>query len=106
MSSTPAQRPELPGAQPNPLRFLAFVAGHPHCAGGARAAATLKPTKSFATTRFNGLHAYHLIDADGRRRAFRARFAFGGRHCAVEFALTDNLRSSRGRRPGPTTESA
>lgn len=69
-----AQRPELPGDQPSPLRFLAFVATHPHCAGGARAAATLKPVKSFATTRFNGLHAYHLVDAGGRRRAFRARW--------------------------------
>ena len=69
-----AQRPELPGAQPNPLRFLAFVASRPHCAAGAKAAASLKPAESFATTRFNGLHAYHLVDADGRRRAFRARW--------------------------------
>jgi catalase len=69
-----AQRPELPGAQPNPLRVAAFVATHPHCAPGVQAAASLKPTLSFATTRFNGLHAYHLVDAGGRRRAFRARW--------------------------------
>ncbi len=69
-----AQRPELPGAQPNPLRFLAFAARNPHCVPGVKAAATLVPPASFATTRFNGLHAYHLVDADGRRRAFRARW--------------------------------
>jgi catalase len=69
-----AQRPELPGAQPNPLRFAAFVARHPHCAAGVKAAGSLKPPVSFATTRFNGLHAFHLVDAGGRRRAFRARW--------------------------------
>jgi catalase len=74
LALTSAQRPELPGAQPNPLRFLAFVATHPHCAAGVKAAATLRPVASFATTRFNGLHAYYLVDADGRRRAFRARW--------------------------------
>ena len=69
-----AQRPEPPAMQPNPLRFVAFLARRPHCADGVVAAATLKPAKSFATTRFNGLHAYHLVDADGRRRPFRARW--------------------------------
>lgn len=71
---TAAQRPEPPTMLPNPLRFLRFVATRPHCAPGVVAAGTLKPTKSFATTRFNGLHAYHLVDAEGRRRAFRARW--------------------------------
>jgi catalase len=74
LALTSAQRPELPGGQPNPLRFVGFVAGHPHCARGVKAAATLKPPESFATTRFNGLHAYHLVDGDGRRRAFRFRW--------------------------------
>lgn len=69
-----AQRPELPGAQPNPLRFIAFAVSNPHCVRGVKAAATLVPPESFATTRFNGLHAYHLVDGDGRRRAFRFRW--------------------------------
>ena len=70
-----AQRAELPGKQPNPLRLLAFIAPRARAAlPGIRAAATLAPPKSFATTRFNGFHAYYLVDADGRRRAFRFRW--------------------------------
>ena len=69
-----AQRPELPGGQPNPLRIAAFLARHPHCFPGLKAAATLAPPESFATTRFSGLHAYHLVDAAGGRRAFRFRW--------------------------------
>ncbi|HUR85766.1 MAG TPA: catalase family peroxidase [Solirubrobacteraceae bacterium] len=69
-----AQRPELPGAQPNPLRIAAFLARHPHCFPGIKAAAALTPPESFATTAFHGLHAFYLVDADGRRRAFRYRW--------------------------------
>ena len=69
-----AQRPELPGMQPNPLRFLAFALANPHCTAGVKAAATLKPVASFATARFNGLHAFYLVDVQGARRAFRYRW--------------------------------
>ncbi len=70
-----AQRAELPGGLPNPLRLLAFVAPRgPLAIKGIQAAATLKPPQSFATARFNGFHAYWLIDASGRRRAFRFRW--------------------------------
>ena len=70
-----AQRAELPGGLPNPLRLLAFLAPRgPLAVKGIQAAATLKPPKSFATARFNGFHAYWLIDASGRRRAFRFRW--------------------------------
>jgi len=69
-----AQRAELPGGLPNPLRLAAFIAPRPRAIAGIRAAATLAPAKSFATTRFNGFHAYYLVDAEGRRRAFRFRW--------------------------------
>lgn len=69
-----AQRAVLPGGIPNPLRIAAFVARRPHAFAGIKDAATLKPTQSFATTRFNGLHAYWLVDAGGARRAFRFRW--------------------------------
>jgi catalase len=36
--------------------------------------ATVPATASFATTRFDGLHTYYLVDADGRRRPFRYRW--------------------------------
>ncbi len=46
--------------------LLAFLAPRgPLAVKGIQAAATLAPPKSFATTRFNGLHAYWLVDAVG-----------------------------------------
>jgi catalase len=69
-----AQRPALPGGTPNPLRIAAFVARRPHAFAGIKNAATLQATKSWATTRFNGMHAYWLVDAAGARRAFRFRW--------------------------------
>jgi catalase len=70
-----AQRAELPGGLPNPLRLAAFIAPRPGPRiAGIKAAATLAPPQSFATARFNGFHAYYLVDAEGRRRAFRFRW--------------------------------
>ncbi len=69
-----AQRAELPGKQPNPLRLLAFLAPRPFAIAGIKAAATLPPPVSFATARYNGFHAYWLIRADGHRQAFRFRW--------------------------------
>lgn len=68
-------RAALPGGSPHPLRMLAFLAPRmPRVLPGIKAAATLAPPESFATARFNGFHSYYLVDADGRRRAFRFRF--------------------------------
>ena len=70
-----AQRAELPGGLPNPLRLLAFLAPRgPLAVKGIQAAATLAPPESFATARYNGFHAYWLVDETGRRRAFRFRW--------------------------------
>jgi catalase len=69
-----AQRAELPGGLPNPLRLIAFLAPRPHAIAGIKAAATLPPPQSFATCRFNGFHAYYLVRADGHRQAFRFRW--------------------------------
>ncbi|MDX6690221.1 MAG: catalase [Solirubrobacteraceae bacterium] len=59
---------------PNFLRLVPFLALHPQCIRGAKEIALIPSTESFATTQFNGLHAYWLVDADGRRRAFRYRW--------------------------------
>jgi catalase len=69
-----AQRAVLPGGTPNPLRIAAFVARRPYALAGIKNAATLQATKSWATTRFNGMHAYWLVDAQGARQAFRFRW--------------------------------
>ncbi len=69
-----AQKKGLPDGLPNPTRLAAFLATHTHLVPGLRAVLGAKTTRSFATTRFNGLNAYFLVDADGARRAFRYRW--------------------------------
>ncbi len=69
-----AQRPELPGRLPNPLRLVPFLALHPQCLAGLKAILTVKTAPSFATNAFHGLHAYYAVDTRGTRRAFRYRW--------------------------------
>ncbi len=68
-----AQKKDRMG-KPSPLRLAFFIATHRHCLPGLLAILKVPTSKSFATNRFNGLHAYHLVDADGTRRAFRYRW--------------------------------
>jgi catalase len=53
-------------------KLLSVVVKHPEILR-ALAGGSAKPPASFATTRFNGLNAFFLVDADGQRRAFRYR---------------------------------
>ena len=82
LTAFPARTPQdfiaLTGAQRrnargrlNPLRLLAFVARHPRTVPGLRALVGHPPIRSFAAADFHGLHAYYLVDAEGRRQAFR-----------------------------------
>lgn len=77
----PADFEGLAGAQKknkmskaNPLRLAAFVITHRQVFPGLKAILGVVTAQSFATQRFNGLHAYFLVDADGTRRAFRYRW--------------------------------
>lgn len=56
-------------APPTALRDLPGLA--PQDAAGREAIVGVRTTESFATARFNGLHAYYAVDPDGRRQAFR-----------------------------------
>ncbi len=60
--------------KPNPLRLAAFVIMHLQVLPGLKAILGVVTAQSFATQRYNGLHAYFLVDADGTRRAFRYRW--------------------------------
>lgn len=71
VAATIAQRPGRRTGLPNPARLAWFLLCHPHSAAGFRAILGMPATPSFATTRFNGLNAFFLVDADGKRRAFR-----------------------------------
>jgi catalase len=70
---TTAQRRNARGRL-NPLRLLAFAARHPRSLRGLRSLVSHPPIRSFAAADFNGLHAYYLVGADGRRQAFRYRW--------------------------------
>jgi catalase len=52
--------------------LLSILVKHPETRGALLGGAA-KPPASFATTRFNGLNTFFLVDADGQRRAFRYR---------------------------------
>jgi catalase len=67
---TEAQRPG-PGGKPNLLRLILHILGHLHTLASIKSIKGLKPSGSFATEAYHGLHAYYLIDGQGKRRAFR-----------------------------------
>ena len=67
---TTAQRRNARGRR-NPLRLLAFVVRHRRTVPGLKALIGHPPIRSFAAADFHGLHAYYLVDAEGRRQAFR-----------------------------------
>jgi catalase len=65
------QRPSPRTGKPKTIRLLAFLLHHRDLLPAFKSLYRLKPPESFATTRFNGLHTYYLVAADGTRRAFR-----------------------------------
>lgn len=71
---TEAQRADPKSGRPSAARLLGFIATHRHLLPAIKGVQGVKPPQSFATTRFNGLHAYYLVAPDGLRRAFRYRW--------------------------------
>ena len=65
-AAKPIGKTELPGP-----RFLLFLATHHEAWRAVRAAITAKPLESWATCRYNALHAYKWVDAGGRERFVR-----------------------------------
>ncbi len=59
---------------PNFARVAAHAVTHVPSIPGMLAVLRQQTMQSFARSRFNGLHAYYLVDAEGRRRAFRYRW--------------------------------
>lgn len=56
--------------QPGP-RLLAYLVRHPEALPALRAFLALKPPASYATCRYNGLHAFRWLAADGGERYVR-----------------------------------
>ena len=67
---TSAQKPALFG-KPNPLKILSYLWSRPSAFAAVKAIATMPPASSFAHVRFNGIHTYGLVAADGARQPFR-----------------------------------
>jgi catalase len=58
----------------NPLRLIRFVVRHPESLRVLWSSVTIKPALSFATTRYEALHAYRWVDAGGTVRHVRYRW--------------------------------
>lgn len=57
--------------RPDPVRMLWYLARHPKAAPAVRALRDVKPVASYARARYNSLHAFRWIDADGNARHVR-----------------------------------
>ena len=63
---TRARIPDPETGQPDPDKVMAFVGEHPETANALQLGLPkLAPTTSFATSGYNSLHAFGLVDADG-----------------------------------------
>lgn len=54
-------------------KVASMLVHHPESRASLSAFASRQPPASFATCRYDGLHAFFLVDAGGERRAFRYR---------------------------------
>jgi catalase len=68
---TTAQRPSSKTGRPSLRRIAAYAATRRYTLPGLRSLLGQPPRRSFATTEFNGLHAYWLVNHDGQRQKFR-----------------------------------
>lgn len=65
---TKARTPDPETGQPDPEKLMAFVGEHPETARALQLGLpALAPTTSFATSAYNGLHAFALVDSEGER---------------------------------------
>lgn len=70
-ASLQASRPDPATGKPNPVSQQAFYASHPEAGPFLAWVKTAKPSASYATEGYNGLNAFYLVTADGRRQAVR-----------------------------------
>jgi catalase len=70
-ASLQASRPDPATGKPNPAAQQAFYASHPETGPFLRWVKSAKPSASYATEAYNGLNAFYLVSADGRRQAVR-----------------------------------
>ena len=65
---TKARLPDPETGQPDPEKLMAFVGEHPETARALQLGLpALAPTTSFATSHYNSLHAFALVDSNGEK---------------------------------------
>ncbi|WP_153789181.1 catalase family peroxidase [Pseudomonas sp. EMN2] len=66
-----ASTPVAATGKPDPARLQAFFAAHPESAAFRQWAAAYKPSDSFASTAYNSINAFRLIDDHGNKHPVR-----------------------------------
>ncbi len=66
LAFTQARIPDPETGQPDPDKVMAFIGEHPETANALQLGLPkIAPTTSYATSGYNSLHAFGLVDADG-----------------------------------------
>jgi catalase len=66
-----SMRPDPATGKPDPARMQAFFAAHPESSAFRQWAQSVKPSSSFANSRFHSINAFYLVNAAGSRQAVR-----------------------------------
>ncbi|MCC6077469.1 catalase family peroxidase [Pseudomonas sp. GCM10022188] len=66
-----ASRPQADTGKPDPAKLAAFFQAHPETGAFREWAKTATPSSSYANSAYHGLHAFFLVDANGRERPVR-----------------------------------
>ena len=66
--------PDPETGHPDPAKIGPFVEAHPEVMAAIQALLTTPPPASYANIRYNGIHAFRWIDADGGSRFVRHRW--------------------------------
>jgi len=68
LALTKSRVPDPETGEPDPEKMMAFLGEHPETANALQLGLPkLAPTTSFATSAYNGLHAFALVNGDGKR---------------------------------------
>lgn len=84
-----ARTPDPATGEPDMAKVGAFLEAHPEALGAAGAAITAPIPASYAQVRYHGIHSFHWIGPDGRRRAVRYEWAPEAGEAGVDPAAAD-----------------
>ena len=71
---TRSRKPDPETGNPDPEKVGPFIEAHPEVLPAIQAALSAEPPASYATRRYNGIHAFRWTNADGESRYVRYRW--------------------------------